>query len=408
MLQGLATENTNGAIVGGLSPYANKFIKEQTGDNQTANLMAHAMLGAIEAKATGNNALAGATGAVGSEITAKLITEKLYNKPVSELTEKEKETVSTLSQIAGGLAGGAVGDSTQNGVVAAEIGERAVENNLLSNDESNKLFNISEKFDKKGGLLKQDREYINALLLKDKLINRLLKKYQENPNNLSDQEKYYLDTQLKNIASADQISVDQLYKWNFNSTINWTNPALIHYLGQMEQYEQDPITHIAKGVGDGLFLVGTPEISVVKGINATTNVIKKGINLAKKYPKLTETVITGSIDTGYDIYNGEFSPEKMTFNYIMGGVMVGKSLSQRLSIGASSTLILSGNDKDKSDKEILADVGRNTLSILGGYPFGKVLDKTKLPTPVKQTISEFSENYFENKINDVIRLNKDK
>ncbi|MDP8162410.1 hemagglutinin repeat-containing protein [Pasteurella skyensis] len=146
VLQGLATKNTNAAIVGGLSPYANKFIKEQTGDNQTANIMAHAVLGAIEAQATGNSALAGAAGAVSAEVTAKLITEKLYKKPVSELTEQEKETVSTLSQIAGGLVGGAVGDSSQSGVASAEIGKRAVENNYLSYDEVKELRRLKQSF----------------------------------------------------------------------------------------------------------------------------------------------------------------------------------------------------------------------------------------------------------------------
>lgn len=48
-LQGLATGNANQAAVGLLSPYANKLIKEQTGDNTEANLIAHAVLGAVEA-----------------------------------------------------------------------------------------------------------------------------------------------------------------------------------------------------------------------------------------------------------------------------------------------------------------------------------------------------------------------
>ena len=86
------------AVVGGLSPYANLAIKNATTDsdgnvNSTANLMAHALLGAIEAKATGNNALAGATGAVGAELTAQLITEQLYGKNAKDLTEAQKETV---------------------------------------------------------------------------------------------------------------------------------------------------------------------------------------------------------------------------------------------------------------------------------------------------------------------------
>ncbi|WP_267965314.1 VENN motif pre-toxin domain-containing protein, partial [Testudinibacter sp. TR-2022] len=116
VLQGIATGSAESAVVGGVSPYANLAIKQATEGNDTANIMAHAVLGAVEAYATGNNA---AAGAVGAGTTA------------DKLTEEQKETVSALSQIAAGLSGALVGDSTQSAVVSAEIGKRAVENNYL-------------------------------------------------------------------------------------------------------------------------------------------------------------------------------------------------------------------------------------------------------------------------------------
>ncbi|MFU2077448.1 VENN motif pre-toxin domain-containing protein, partial [Avibacterium endocarditidis] len=39
------------------------------------------------------------------EATAQYLTKALYNKAPSELTASEKETISSLSQLAGGLAG---------------------------------------------------------------------------------------------------------------------------------------------------------------------------------------------------------------------------------------------------------------------------------------------------------------
>ncbi|WP_333781491.1 VENN motif pre-toxin domain-containing protein [Gallibacterium sp. AGMB14963] len=57
----------------------------------------------IEAYATGNNAAAGAAGAVSGELAAKLITEQLYQKSPDQLTEVQKQTVSTLSQLASDL-----------------------------------------------------------------------------------------------------------------------------------------------------------------------------------------------------------------------------------------------------------------------------------------------------------------
>ncbi|NOL52581.1 hypothetical protein [Pelistega suis] len=68
VLQGIATGNVGQAVVGGLSPYVNQLIKEVTTDqstgkvNREANLMAHALLGAVEAYAIGNHVGAGAAG----------------------------------------------------------------------------------------------------------------------------------------------------------------------------------------------------------------------------------------------------------------------------------------------------------------------------------------------------------
>ncbi|WP_231924950.1 hemagglutinin repeat-containing protein, partial [Gallibacterium salpingitidis] len=138
VLQGIATGDASQAAVGGLSPYINHQIKEATTDkdgnvNLEANLMAHALLGAIEAYATGNNAAAGAAGAVSGELAAKLITEQLYQKSPEQLTEAQKQTVSALSQLASGLAGGLISDSTAGAINSAEIGKRAVENNFNLN-----------------------------------------------------------------------------------------------------------------------------------------------------------------------------------------------------------------------------------------------------------------------------------
>ncbi|WP_159991764.1 VENN motif pre-toxin domain-containing protein [Pelistega ratti] len=137
VLQGLATGNTNAAIVGGLSPFLNKAIKEATTDKATnkvnffANTVAHAILGAVEAKMLNTNELAGAAGAVVGETTAHIIADKLYQKSPEALTEQEKETISALSQVVAGLSGVAVGDNFQSAITSSEIGKRAVENNAL-------------------------------------------------------------------------------------------------------------------------------------------------------------------------------------------------------------------------------------------------------------------------------------
>ncbi|WP_214086649.1 VENN motif pre-toxin domain-containing protein, partial [Photorhabdus heterorhabditis] len=51
---------------------------------------------------------------------------------VSELTEEQKQTISTLSTLAAGLAGGIAGDSTASAVTGAQAGKNAVDNNALA------------------------------------------------------------------------------------------------------------------------------------------------------------------------------------------------------------------------------------------------------------------------------------
>ena len=142
-LQAAAQNDTAGSLVALASPYLNKTIHEMTaGDtakDKATNLMAHALLSAVEFQVTGKDPLTGAVAGVTGEATAEIIA-RAYGKPVSELTANEKENISTLSQLAGGLAAAltakANGVSNQNGggmalaVAGAETSKRAVENNF--------------------------------------------------------------------------------------------------------------------------------------------------------------------------------------------------------------------------------------------------------------------------------------
>ena len=144
-LQAAAQNDTAGSLVALASPYLNQKIHEMTaGDtakDKAANLMAHALLSAVEFQVTGKDPLTGAVAGVTGEATAEIIA-RAYGKPVSELTANEKENISTLSQLAGGLAAAltAKANSTTakqggNFIAAtsgAETAKRAVENNYLS------------------------------------------------------------------------------------------------------------------------------------------------------------------------------------------------------------------------------------------------------------------------------------
>ncbi|WP_459505285.1 VENN motif pre-toxin domain-containing protein [Erwinia amylovora] len=99
------------------------------GINVEANLMAHAVVGAVGARASGHSALAGAAGAT----TGEFIAQQLYpGTDGNQLTEEQKRTVSTLGPVAAGLAGGFTGGSAADTVTGAQAGKNAEENNYLS------------------------------------------------------------------------------------------------------------------------------------------------------------------------------------------------------------------------------------------------------------------------------------
>ncbi|EHW5355514.1 hemagglutinin repeat-containing protein [Salmonella enterica] len=139
-VQGLAGGNLSAALAGGAAPYLAEVVKTMTTDpvtgevNKAANVAAHAVVNAALAVAQGNNALAGAAGAATGEVVGMIATQ-MYGKPVSELSETEKQTVSTLATVAAGLAGGLVGDSGGAAVAGAQSGKTTVENNLLGGSE---------------------------------------------------------------------------------------------------------------------------------------------------------------------------------------------------------------------------------------------------------------------------------
>lgn len=137
-VQGLAGGNLSAALAGGAAPYIAEIIKQTTPDG-AGRVAAHAVVNAALAVAQGNNALAGAAGAATGEVVGMIATQ-MYGKPVSELSETEKQTVSTLATVAAGLAGGLVGDSGASAVAGVQSGKTTVENNALSKD---KIFDIN-------------------------------------------------------------------------------------------------------------------------------------------------------------------------------------------------------------------------------------------------------------------------
>ncbi|MGM7773679.1 VENN motif pre-toxin domain-containing protein [Yersinia enterocolitica] len=128
--QGLTGGNIGQALAGGSAPYLAHEISKYLPADQSlgANLMAHAVLGTVVGHFSGN-ATVGAVSAFTAEAAAPAIIKAMgWDK--DSLTEKQKQTVSALATLAGGL----VGDSSSSAVAGAQAGKNAVENNSLSGD----------------------------------------------------------------------------------------------------------------------------------------------------------------------------------------------------------------------------------------------------------------------------------
>ena len=227
-LQAAAQNDTAGSLVALASPYLNKTIHEMTaGDtakDKAANLMAHALLSAVEFQVTGKDPLTGAVAGVTGEATAEIIA-RAYGKPVSELTANDKENISTLSQLAGGLAAAltAKANSTlteQGGsfiaaTSGAETAKRAVENNFLSDASRARLNALKTKYHRGEKLTNKEKLEFRDLIESDQRSDVLLDKFRKDPNSLNSKEReaflsyvdrYYIETVTGNTASGYKLA----------------------------------------------------------------------------------------------------------------------------------------------------------------------------------------------------------
>ncbi|WP_276202748.1 hemagglutinin repeat-containing protein [Pectobacterium brasiliense] len=144
-IQALAGGDIQKAIASGASPYLAQLVKDVTipkdeskitASDIAANAMAHAVVGAVVAQLSGQDAAAGAIGASSGELAARAIMAAQYpGKTASDLTEEEKQSVSALSTLASGLVSGLASNSTASAASGAQSGRNAVENNYLSNQQ---------------------------------------------------------------------------------------------------------------------------------------------------------------------------------------------------------------------------------------------------------------------------------
>ncbi|ARU64625.1 hypothetical protein BTV20_03935 [Histophilus somni] len=138
----VAGKPTEAIVAGVVSPYVNEAIKKVTDspELQALNIPAHILWGAMEARLSGGSATAGAVATGVGEVGAKILSETVYGKSPTELTEMEKqELIQVIKGIAGVAGGVAAGSDTAAGTLATvstgmRVAENAVEFNFLGDD----------------------------------------------------------------------------------------------------------------------------------------------------------------------------------------------------------------------------------------------------------------------------------
>ena len=352
-------------VASGLSPAVNNQIKKATTDakgnvNTALNLTAHALWGAVEAYAGNRNVAAGAAGAAGGEAAAHFLASTLYDKSPEKLSEEEKRTVSSLSQVAAGIAGGSLSDSSDGAIIAAKTAKDAVENNYLYNGEVNSLVKELAKAEKEGRDTKPIFEKYAKLSEKNR--QEILKLCGNNPAcyiphiqmmQSGDEAAYEnfsylrLGTYFNNLSRETQVKLSDFVELENGKTRNQL-PKSVHYatlaLGAAEAVglgglalkaklpkgananEKLPIVGETKGYRTTKVNLNNLEIEISKQNKHLENTNEYKVSLANGQQKSIITVsldsLKGYVGTGQQVGKTEIglpgSKERVNFNKNIG------------------------------------------------------------------------------------------
>ncbi|WP_176701216.1 VENN motif pre-toxin domain-containing protein, partial [Gilliamella sp. wkB108] len=144
IVTGIITGDITGGLAGASAPWIATEIKKQAGDNETARLVAHTILGAVVAELQGHSGVVGGASAVTGEIAAPIIQKALYgDRDVKDLTEEEKDNISALTQLAVGLTIASMGGDESDIATGVNSSKNAVENNYLKLSEARRKAELS-------------------------------------------------------------------------------------------------------------------------------------------------------------------------------------------------------------------------------------------------------------------------
>ena len=192
IITGVGSGQAGGQVAtNALAPYAAQLIgnafdsNHGNNPNQAAQILSHAVLGAVLAYANGGNAATGAMVGGGSEAAAQYLIRELYPEAIDEngvfsraaLNETQAQNIVALTNAIGavvggigsGLNGGSTTDVLANAAVDANVAKNAVENNYLTAiQNANYEFEKRQCGDDTDCLKKVEKKYDSINLAQDK------------------------------------------------------------------------------------------------------------------------------------------------------------------------------------------------------------------------------------------------
>lgn len=221
----VAGQGSTQVAANALAPYAAQLIGDKfdanhgSDPNAAAQLLSHALLGALLAEVNGGSGAGGALAGAGGEMAAKYLTEALYaNDPAAIdpetgrlnpnlLPEDKKQVLVALSEAVGAMAGGIAGGTLGEAAVGAGIAENAVQNNFLGREDKARRDALREKA-KKEGLTTDESKTLVFLEIADQIGDGLLQKYRDGEE-LTDAQKKDLSIYLGAYAQQNGVEATQ-------------------------------------------------------------------------------------------------------------------------------------------------------------------------------------------------------
>ena len=261
--------------------------------------------------------------------------------------------------------------------------------------------------------------------MKDKVSDVLLTKYQKDPTSLTPEEYQQLKYWVNEAAKWNPNVATNIWKMDVTGpTIAYANPALDEKYASEANLYNSLDYRFGKSTLEGMALLGNSGNVIVKGVTTAETLaraisdrafitalqaenaigkVSPALQWIGKHPIASETLVAGTVSTGFDIYNGDISLNdkdslaKIPLNYALAGVMAGKTLGQQLSINAIYQGITLSN-QNLSEKDFIKALGSSTVGNTAGFGIDNILLKNRTNPVIRQIISNFVSDSIEKSI----------